>query len=545
VTGGGPLPLRPGRFPVAALIALQLLAFPLPNLLLQLRHRDAPLLPLLAVQAFNAALIVLVPFLFRTPRAARWVMVPLAALSFCTLDFLFHFGGMPSTGTYLSLAGTSAREVLEYLIIKKQALLLLALAVALYALAYSRLAARCEGAALARARKPVLALCLGAVACFLGWDALSFDPGRPEPAAAPLPSSFPAGFVLSAERAYAYCRGLQRRVDGFQFHAYRPAPVADRETYVLVIGESAAASHWSLGGYPIDTSARMRKYLASGDLVYFPRTLAQANLTAFALPLIVTPATPADFAGAFRVKSLVSAFREVGFKTYWIENQEETGAMTEADFPIFLHIGSSFQHPSYDQEVLPYLDALLSSPKARKFIVIHLMGSHVEYGARVPPGFPAPGVTGTSQGAQYDRTLCYTDCVLDEIIRRLSGARGRSFLWYVSDHGQILRAGEVGHGSLEATLDELHVPMFVWANRECRAAAPEAFRRLGERRDRVLSQGVTFPTVLGLGGVDYPGLDHGRDLSGPAFDAGRRPQVLNGQARPGRIAAVLEALSRP
>ena len=150
------------------------------------------------------------------------------------------------------------------------------------------------------------------------------------------------------------------------------------------------------------------------------------------------------------------------------------------------------------------------------------------------------GLTGTSLSRQYARTISYTDHVLDGVIQRLGRVEGRSFLWYVSDHGQNLHQAEVGHGSLDASILELHVPMFVWANRAFRAAAEPALQLMSRRSGEVLTQGVTFPTFLGLGGISYPGLPRERDLSSNAFISGRRPEVLNGEAKPGPIEPFLE-----
>ena len=533
-----------GRLPLAALVLLQGLVFCVPNGLVQGAARGVPLRALLLVQALNLATLVVLMLLFRTPRASRWALLPLAVLALAATDFLHHFGGMPYAGAYQALAHTTGREALEYLWLKRQSLAVIAAAAAAYGVAFGALAGRCGPGAFARVRKPALCACLCVIAVVANWDTFPIDTNRtrPDGNALALKNSFPIGFFLSAGRAYQTSRDMHTRNRDFRFHAVRSAPVPERETYVLVIGESASADFWSLGGYPDDTTPRMRKYQASGELVYFPRTAAQASSTWLAVPMIITHGTPSTFSDVFSQKSLLSAFREAGFTTYWISNQNAAAHMDEADFPILLHPSSGIMYTNYDEDLWPYLDSVIASTQQKTLIVLHLMGSHTVYERRVPASFRTEGLSGPPLTRQYARTICYTDYVLDGIIQRLGRVPGRSFLWYVSDHGQILLSSEVGHGSLEASVHELHVPMLAWANPAFRAAAGPRFRLLGQRAGAVLSQGVTFPTFLGLGGVTYPGLDESRDLSSPAFIPGRKPEVLNGEARAGQIDHFLEAL---
>jgi glucan phosphoethanolaminetransferase (alkaline phosphatase superfamily) len=344
-------------------------------------------------------------------------------------------------------------------------------------------------------------------------------------------NSFPYGFFKSIFSAYKSAQEYHLDNQKFRFHARRTAAVPEPETYVLVIGESASAAFWSLNGFPEPTTPRMGIHQSSGDLINFPQTVSQANSTWFAVPMIVTPATPSEFSSAFKSKSLLTTFKEVGFTTYWISNQDETVHSFEADFPTYLHPGRGIYQTNYDQDLWAPLEAALMAPQPKKFIVLHLMGSHTEYQARVPKTFKSPGLSGTSPLDHYLRSICYTDFVLDGFIQRLSRMPGRSFMWYVSDHGQTLRSGEIGHGGIEASVNELHVPMILWTNRAYREACSSRLANITRHHGEVLTQGVTFPSILGLAEIAYPGLDRTRDLASEAFIPGKPPEVLNGEAR--------------
>ena len=529
----GPGKREPGWLVGVAFFALHALFFIVPNACVQVMKTDIRMLPLLYAQIMNFSVLTLLVVITENPLRSRWVMIPLLAISFFSTNFLYFFGSMPSVGAFLSLMHTNRAESLEYLKIKMYLWVLILILLAIYLFLFNRILAFWGKGQMARVQKPVAGLCLAVIASYGIWAGVlvPYEPGKAQPVADPLLNSFPVGMAMTGWQAWSYCRGLKPDNGTFQFHATRAAEVAEPETYVLVIGESAYAGNWSLGGYSLDTTPRMRALERAGSLTYFQRAVAQANVTALAVPMIVSPATPADFAESSRVKTLVSAFREAGFTTYWISNQDEPSSINEAEFPILLHPRSGSVYTNYDQDLWPFLEAALDSPRPKKLIVLHLMGSHVEYQARVPQAFKTPDLPGTSLLNQYLRTIAYTDAVLDGFIQRLGRVPGRAFLWYVSDHGQILRPGEVGHGSLVASLNEFHVPMFIWTNPRMRAAAPARLLSLAERKHDVISQGVTFPTLLGLGGVTYPGLDATRDLSSDAFVSGRKPEILNPSAK--------------
>jgi len=523
------LPAWAGRFPLTAIVLMQALVVCLPNGWLQASTLGLGPGRVLLVQSLNLAILAALPLLFRRPAAAVWLMTPLAALALYSTDFYYHFGGMPSVGAYLSLLQSNLQEILDYLVLKWE----FSLAVLAFSLAYGvlflALARRIAPEFLARRRKGLLCACLCLIALIANWDTFPLDWNHTRPAGneVPLKNSFPVGFFISAQHAYAFLHGRPAPSRDFHFHAWRPAAVAGPETYVLAIGESASAAYWSLSGYDgYDTNARMRGFQASGHMLYFPRTVAQANLTYLSVPMLITSATPSQPERARTEKSLLAAFKEAGFTTYWLSNQDAAAHMEEADFPLLLHRDTLSLVTNYDEDLLPLLDSVLAAPAEKKLIVLHLMGSHSLYRDRVPKAFATPGLTGASLTADYVRSICYTDSVLDSVLGRLGRRPGRSFLWYVSDHGEELRRGEVGHGSLKGSLDQYHVPMLFWANDRFLADAPGPVQALRDRRGGLLSQGVTFPTFLGLAGVTYPGLDGTRDLAGPRFLAGPAPRVL-------------------
>jgi glucan phosphoethanolaminetransferase (alkaline phosphatase superfamily) len=466
----------------------------------------------------------------------------LALLSGYTSNFLWNFGSMPSVGIYYSLLNTVPREVFEYLTIKIRFIILLAILAAIYLKFCQGALGPFRDALSRRGRKWVVGLSSLGVAV-TGSILIYYHFSNPIqalacPADLCVENSFPLGFCLGAGRAAAFI--FQHRGGGVRprLDAVRSAPVAGREVVMLVIGESASSNYWSLNGYPYPTNARIQAWQDTGDLVYFPRAYAQANLTQFAVPMIVTGVTPADFVPGRAQPSLLTAFKEIGFTTHWLSNQELKQYPGDADSCLIISdhdFPGRKLGPSYDENLLPLVDTALSSPQKKLFIAVHLMGSHATYSQRVPPGFETPGLAGKGFEQEYVRTICYTDFVLDALIGRLARLDGRCFLWYVSDHGEIPQKWDVGHGLATPAVAELQIPMLVWGNRAFWSASAPAKRNLLAHRRESLSQGVSFPTILGLAGITCSRLDRTRDLGSDRYRSGQAQWVIAPDGKPRAI----------
>jgi len=526
------------RYPDLAFLGLHFLAFCMPNLVIQGWLGSAKILPLATVQVFNFTLLTCLVIGFLDRRPILWLMAILLLLSVVANDILLNYGSMPSVGIYYSILGSNRLEMIEYLEGKLPLVLVAVLALLVYLRLYRSLVGVAGKALGATGRKAVFATSLLLFVGIANW-ALVRQYAKPDQAATPdfhVQNSFPIGFLVTGSNAIQYLLAHRPDQSLKPVGAVRTGSVDQREIDVLVIGESASSNFWSMNGYPHPTNDRIRSYQDGGGLIYFPRTCAQANLTQFAVPMLVTEATPATLVPNRREKSLLTAFKETGFSTYWISNQEISMQFQDADFWTILNDydrHGKLLKPHFDEEVVPCLERALASPARRLFVVLHLMGSHFQYSERVPPGFPTPDLPTDDWEASYARTLCYTDHVLGLILERLASVDGRCFMWYASDHGEILRRGEIGHGRTEPLFGEVQVPMFVWGNRAFWAASGPASQRLRQHQGEPVSQGATFPTFLGLAGIDYPGLDRTRDLSSPAYVAPANFPVFtpNGEVR--------------
>jgi glucan phosphoethanolaminetransferase (alkaline phosphatase superfamily) len=113
----------------------------------------------------------------------------------------------------------------------------------------------------------------------------------------------------------------------------------------MVIGESSRYDRWSLNGYARETNPLLKQ---EANLVALPDVITSVSATRLSVPVIISrkPATQ-SLKDGFSEKSFLTAFKEAGFKTFWLSNQISFGKFDtpvsvfakEADVVEFLNLG--------------------------------------------------------------------------------------------------------------------------------------------------------------------------------------------------------------
>lgn len=301
---------------------------------------------------------------------------------------------------------------------------------------------------------------------------------------------------------------------------------AAADTVVLVIGESSTASRWSLFGYYRPTTPRLQ----SLDLAIFSDVAALSSATRSAVPGVLARrplVMPNGELDPGAEPSLVRAFSEAGYATFWLSNQGATGFgdssiaiyAHEAQRVRFLNPASYAHRGNLDDVLLPELDAALAGT-GRKLIVLHTLGSHFDFAARYPAEFDhfQPSTRSKSGAAEagladrignsYDNSVLYSDYVLSEVVRRVNVRPGRAVVAYFSDHGSDLHGTSCGRVSQVSRVgySTFHVPVWFWLNDALKQANPEAWRTLQANRDQPYTTRAVYAALMGLSGVTVPEL---------------------------------------
>jgi len=362
-----------------------------------------------------------------------------------------------------------------------------------------------------------------------------------------LKGTFPVGrFVSIGEylREEMNFTNSNIRKSNFRFHAKQLDEPLERQIHVLVIGETARGDHSQLNGYFRETNPVLSKY---PHVVPLRDIVSPWTFTNRSVPVIITRMSGSTSSRSIDEKSIIGAFREAGFRTYWISNQQPIGIgetsithfAREAHEAVFLNTSAKVMltDGNYDEQVLGPLAKIINRNEKKQFIVIHLLGSHDSYDKRHPIEFDVfkPSLTSLNNANHhdvrnkletinsFDNSMRYTDYVLSKIIDTVNATNSISSVLYSSDHGETLFDGSCarsGHGS--SGKQEFPVSALAWVSKGHRAYWPQKYDLLVRNSPKKITTEYIFPTVINLAGISTTPSDSGRSLSSDEFRLQRR-----------------------
>ena len=287
----------------------------------------------------------------------------------------------------------------------------------------------------------------------------------------------------------------------------------------LVIGETARAHNFQLGGYARATNPELTRRRVQ----YFSNVSSCGTSTAISLPCMFSGLGRAafDVAGAQHNTNLLDALLIAGFRVQWRDNNSGCkGICSRADFIDY----TTKRDPAlctesgcYDEVMLSDMQQELGRVSQDTVIVFHQAGSHgPAYSERYPKRFEVfkPVCYGNELSRcpladvinAYDNSIVYTDFNLARQIDLLSSAseKADTALIYVSDHGESL--GENGmylHGApfMFAPEQQTRVPMVLWMSESYRKRFAMSDSCLEARKGMRYTHDNLYHTVLGALGV--------------------------------------------
>ena len=287
---------------------------------------------------------------------------------------------------------------------------------------------------------------------------------------------------------------------------------------VFVVGETARAANFSLGGYARDTNPLLQQR----NIFYFHDVHSCGTATAVSVPCMFSdlPRTQFRVNQADHRDNVLDMLQRAGLPVTWIDNQSGCkGVCARVPFEKAqkYHPESCSAGECLDDALLFALDARLAKVTADSLLVLHAMGSHgPTYHHRVPPErevfkpvCATEHIETCSDEAirnSYDNSIVYTDYVLASLIDKLAARQGEldSLLLYVSDHGESL--GENGlylHGHPYAIAPEVQkrVPLLFWFSKDATARLGLDAACLREHLGDPISHDHVSHTLLGVSDV--------------------------------------------
>ena len=313
----------------------------------------------------------------------------------------------------------------------------------------------------------------------------------------------------------------------------RPSRSNKNEIYVWVVGESSRPENWSLFHYNRDTSPRAR---SNPNIIPLSNVYSTSPLTSFAVPSMLSLWPITDWKSIVAHRSIVSAFNEAGFSTYWLSTQEaDTWGGVIPQLATEAKRRWYFDR-AFDGAMLERFRTLLDSAAEGEkiFIVIHTKGSHFVYSRRHPADFAKFKNSTESRRNNlvdmYDNTILYTDWFVGEVVQMLNERGGPSALMYASDHGENLLDDDrqlLGHG-IGSDFD-LRSAAFLWLSDPLRNKMTEMSRTAKENASAKLNLSNLPHSFLDLAGIEAAQLDSSLSIFSPNFKERERWHLIEGK----------------
>lgn len=281
---------------------------------------------------------------------------------------------------------------------------------------------------------------------------------------------------------------------------------SDSLVVVFVIGESLRNDHLQINGYERET---MPYLMEEDNLVSLTDIYGAECFTHTSVPQIMTRADSANPQRAYDEQSFVTIFKDAGFRTTWIANQESVATyayfMNECDTLIYVNGDKSVYtfDKWLDEDILPHLENELQDDNPTQLHILHSIGSHWWYNShytdefeRYTPVIKSRVVSSNTQEEMinsYDNTILYTDYFIKETIDLIRDKK--SILIFLSDHGESL--GEDGYYLHGADRPELHYPAaFVWYSDKYAQSFPDMIENLKDNSDKKYRSDYLFHSII-------------------------------------------------
>lgn len=329
----------------------------------------------------------------------------------------------------------------------------------------------------------------------------------------------------------------------FTFDSKKTKKSEKREIYLFIIGETSRSDNWELAGYNRETNPLLKQ---RNDILFFKDGITQSNTTHKSVPLILSAANADNYSDIYKQKSIITAFKESGFRTLYISNQVPNRSLIdyfseEADQRIDLSPVNNdiYKENLPDGNALQIIKEQIDADDKDLFIVFHSYGSHFNYQHRYPKEmayFKPDNASTVSTKTKnqlinaYDNSIRYVDFVLNSAIEILNDSSLCSAMFYISDHGEDIMddsRNKFLHASPIPTYYQLHIPLVMWFNNTYQKENPEHVERAKNNVNKPVSTANCFHTITDLANIETDYSDLSYSIVSKAFLSRDRKYVTD------------------
>ena len=288
---------------------------------------------------------------------------------------------------------------------------------------------------------------------------------------------------------------------------------ANNGTYVFVIGESQTRAHMSAYGYnKAQTTPWLSKIKADGfdknNFIFASNAFSCHTHTVPVLMYALTAKNQYNKRDQGECPSIIEMARYSGkFDTYWLSNQGKIGIH---ETPISI-ISSTSKEEYFSQNFVDipknFVDEIIvnkfSSMKfdsdKNNFIVIHLMGCHVQYANRYPKEFSNFN-TEYEVVDTYNNAILYNDYVVSKLYQISRKIPNFQAFVFMADHGEDSDLNK-GHNSAEFTAQMSMIPLYFAFSDNYIKQHKNRVDAILRNKNQFFTNDLIFDSLLGIMGI--------------------------------------------
>lgn len=324
--------------------------------------------------------------------------------------------------------------------------------------------------------------------------------------------------------------------------------IPHQQVYLLILGESTNRNHLGLYGYHRATSPLLSKF---PGLIVYDNVVSGYSHTLESVPASLTAANLDNHLNPPESTTLLNVFDAAGFHTYWLSNQSPIGIwdniitlMSEqADHTEFVNTAgsSSFETTlknSFDEKLFEPLSRVLTDTFSKKLIIVHLMGTHLDYQYRYPKEFEKYGNASSDHEMwinRYDNAVLYNDFVVDSLLNILRSYDKKNQTIggaiYLSDHGEnVFDDGlHMGHDYTDTMGRMLvEIPFMVWLSPEFKNSFPQKADLILKNKHKPFVTDDLYHALIDLADIKTASFQPERSLFNKTYQANRKRILFDG-----------------
>ena len=330
----------------------------------------------------------------------------------------------------------------------------------------------------------------------------------------------------------------------------KPFPSNKNQITVLILGESTNRNHMSL--YNKDYHQTSPLLSQHKDLVVYTDVVSGYSHTLQSVPNSLSASNLENGLNpGGETVTIAEIFQSADYKTYWLSNQSPLGvwdnmitlfAQQYNEVKFLNNTGSSsqetLQNRSYDSKLFQPLIQTLKEKEEKKFIVLHLIGTHSTYSKRYPRDFERFTNFITKKDrtiSEYDNAILFNDYVVDSLFKIVrdycvkTDAIGSAI--YISDHGEnVYDFGDyAGHDYTKKMPRSLiEIPFLVWLSPEYKNVFPQKSQTIRENRQLPYVTDDLFHSLIDISEIKSSIFLPERSVFNNQFNAKRERLLIDG-----------------